>query len=172
MNKKTIFIAAAIIATIAFVVFWQSQNWRDWNVYENSRYSFSVEYPSSWQLGETETNAAGREMVSPEGEAICYAYGFANALLNDQGEPQTLDEFIDWLTTGTGSEIKVLEREETFLSGQKGIYLRTEQRGGITEANYILNNEEGRGLYCFYEDKSTYQSLGTVFDSMTESFRD
>ena len=169
MKKKIIFIIAIIIVVI-FFIFLQSRKYDDWNVYENSRYSFSVEYPSNWKLGETEANNAGREIISPKNEAACYVYGFTNALLNDIDEPQTINEFIDWLII-PNLEIELLERKEMYLGEEEGIYLLTEQQEGIREAIYILNNEEGRGLYCFYENESVYKKLGTVFEKMTESFK-
>ena len=51
------------------------------NIYENSRYGFSLEYPSNWTPGEQTANNIGQEFFSPDDEVFCYAYGFENTLL-------------------------------------------------------------------------------------------
>ncbi len=175
MKKKVIcFIVIIVIILFCFFLFYlyfKGQKWSSWNVYENSRYGFSLKYPPNWQLGEAETNNAGREMIAPGEEVICYAYGFSNALTNEQGKPQNLEEFISWLMEDPASEEKVLGKKETLLAGQKAIYLLTRQPEGMKDAIYTLNGQEGLGLFCTYENESVYKRFGTVFESMARSFK-
>jgi len=142
---------------------------QEWKTYSNSRYSFSVNYPANWTLGEKETNNAGRIFYSPEKKVECYAYGFANALNQD------LNEFIEWWTKDETEEEKfyteVLKEKQTTLDGKEAIYLSLNKDGKLWEAVYTLNQDRGLGLYCIYQDKQTKESFTNIFQKMKDSFK-
>lgn len=171
-----ILIISAVALFILFIIFYLvffNKKWRDrWLTYENSRYEFSVDYPVDWKLGEEEINNAGREFTSPDEKAICYAYGFANALTNDSGEPQTLDEFIDWIATNgseTGSASEITERKESKLDGLRAIQFVSKHDSNIQDTIYALGKENGIGIYCTYDDAKQREKYEYVFDRMVES---
>lgn len=167
-----IIIVAAILYLIWITIF--DTKWLDLKrqTYENSRYGFSLKYPQEWILGEQETNNAGREFYSPNREVFCYAYGFANALMNDQEEPQTLDEFIVWLTDEKSySGMKeVLYRENSTLAGKPAIRLLIEEETAYKQAFYTLGKETGIGFYCIYPDMDTIKKYANKFGQMIMSF--
>ena len=84
MKKGTIVaivLSIVVVAVVVFAVFYDADETKDWQVYENSRYGFQVSYPAGWTLGEAPTNNDGRELISPDGDATCHAYGFYNSLI-------------------------------------------------------------------------------------------
>lgn len=139
----------------------------EWPVYQNSRYSFSLEYPSGWVLGEPPGNNDGRTFFPADQSVECHAYGFHNSLVNDQGEPQTLAEFVEWIAEGGG----VIEEEPAEMAGSSAarVILRRED-GKIQEAVYILNEEEGRGVACVFEDERARKGFEKNFTRMVRSF--
>lgn len=172
MKKKTIFITVIIIATTSLVVFLLSQKWLNLErkTYENSRYNFSLKYPQEWSLGEPETNNAGRGLYSPDGKALCYAYGFANALINEQGQPQTLEEFIDWLTGDLPDIKELLQKENSTLASRPAIKLFIEETDGYKQAIYTLGKETGIGFHCAYPELETAQNYSEEFNNIVRSF--
>lgn len=168
-----VFIVLAIFLFALWKIFLNTR-WLDLKraTYENSRYNFSLKYPRDWILGEQETNNAGREIYSPDETAICYAYGFANALMNDQGNPQSLEEFIDWLfNKDSDSNISaILHRQADSLSGKPAISLLIELESGYKEAIYILNKENGIGFYCIYPDMESMNKYTGDYSHMVDSF--
>ena len=109
-----IFIGALILDLLvtAYLFFFSGSKFE---TYKNSCYSFSVDYPANWELGEALTNNDGRDSTSLNKDIACRAYGFQNSLMNDQGESQSLEEFINWLLDdGISTEI---ERSDTVLGG-------------------------------------------------------
>ena len=173
MKKKTIYIAVIIIAITSLIYFLLSQKWLNLErkTYENSRYNFSLEYSQKWSLGEPDTNNAGRELLSPDEKALCYAYGFANALINEQGQPQTLEEFIDWLTEDL-LDIKqeVLQKENSTLASRPAIKLFIKENEGYKQAIYTLGKETGIGFICVYPDLETAQNYSEEFNNIVRSF--
>ena len=157
------------------VIFVLTRKTSDWKTYSNTRYEFWMDYPSGWVLGELETNNAGRELYSPNNEVYCYVYGFKNALTNDKGNPQSLDEFIDWLVidqrVGEGFYTEVLERNASLMDGKPAIHLLLEQDGGIKESVYVLGSDTGIGLFCIYFDMEERQRYKSTFNRMTNSIQ-
>jgi len=140
-----------------------------WQTYENSRFGFSVDYPGGWSLAEAPTNNDGREFNSPDGDIACRGYGFNNSLLNDQGEPQTLSEFVDWLTENPEIE-KVLERNNTTMDSKEAQELVTLNNGITARAVYALGTETGIGLVCSYPNKEIMDKQDENFATMKQSF--
>lgn len=140
-----------------------------WPTYENSRYSFSLEYPPTWQLGEAETNNAGREFTSEDDDIYCYAYGFQNALITDDGDPQTLEEFIDWIKDELNFEL--ISQNETDLGGYSAVELVTSSDKKIRQAVYVLGKETGRGLFCIFENLEKKKNFRKDFLRIRKSFK-
>ena len=171
---KKIIIGLLIIVVLGIGIFLILKS-PDWKTYENTRYKFSVDYPSNWDLGETETNNAGQTFTDPKTGVECYAYGFANALKNEKGEPQSLKEFIDWLVVdprvGEGLYTDVIDRTNTTLDEHNALYLLMEKDTNIWDAVYALGPEEGRGLYCIYKNMEEREQYKDVFKKMQLSFK-
>ena len=158
-----------VVFTLLYFVI--SNKWLGkWELYENSRYGFSLEYPTNWKLGDQSTNNDGREFSAPGGGTTCRAYGFSNALTGAGGEPQTLDEFITWLT-GPESEEKIIEKTKTTLSGKKAVYFHSSFNEGEKDAVYSLGKETGIGLYCTYKNTAEKEKNKAVFDHMRENLK-
>jgi len=121
-------------------------------------------------LGEPEINNAGRELSSPEEEIYCYAYGSQNALINKEGNPQTLEEFIDWLYYEEPG-VKVIEEKETVLGGHKAIEVVSERNGKVKDAVYILGKDTGRGLFCVFDNLEARNEFKSTFDKIIGSFK-
>jgi len=142
---------------------------RDWQVYENSRYSFSVKFPANWQLGEPETNNAGRELFSSDEKIQCYAYGFQNVIITEDGNTQTLEEFIEWLKEGL--DIRVIKEKEGMLGEYRAIELISEEGNKIKHAIYALGQDTGRGLFCIFESQEAREGFQLTFNKMIKSFK-
>src|SRR3972149_8586093 len=120
MKKWGILGIIALLILGAFLIWYFAffnNKWRErFLTYQNFRYNFGVEYPANWRLGEEPSNSDGREMVSKDENVTCRAYGFYNSLTGETGNPQTLDQYIDWiLETGAeteGEKSNVLEKKE------------------------------------------------------------
>ena len=140
-----------------------------WLVYKNSRYAFKIDFPPQWKLGEQELNNAGREMFSPDNKISCYAYGFENVLITDDGDPQTLDEFIKWLT----KDSKIIKQSKTTLADQLAIEIVLETEDNqIKDAVYsMLDDKTGRGFFCTYENKDVRDNFQKDFRRMVKSFK-
>lgn len=170
MKKTVLIIILAIILVIVFVYFYfLKEKGSVWQTYQNARYNFSLEYPPGWQLGEPETNNAGREFFSPDRKTQCYAYGFQNAIITEDNDTQTLKEFIDWLYGE--QNIKVIEEKETVLGGHKAFEVISEENGKIKDAVYVLGQDTGRGLFCIFESQEARDKFQQTFDKMIESFK-
>lgn len=163
-----IFFLLLILAGLYFAL---SARWMGkWQAYKNSRYGFSLEYPTNWGLGEPPTNNDGREFLSADRKTTCRAYGFANALLDEEGNPQTLDEFITWLTDSE-ENTKIIEKSETQLSGKKAVSFHSNFSEGEKDAVYTLGKETGIGLTCIYPDSAQREKDKTIFYHMAESMK-
>ena len=142
----------------------------NWQVYRNARYDFTVEYPPGWELNVAPDNNDGREFLSADGNTTCRAYGYINSLTNIQGDPQTLDEFIDWLVDGNMTTSEVIERNNTTLSGEPAIELILRDSEGTTHAVYTMDERTGRALTCFFNDVSSQKKFSDSFYRMAKSF--
>lgn len=140
-----------------------------WQTYQNARYNFSLEYPPGWQLGEPETNNAGREFFSPDKKTQCYAYGFQNAIITEDNDTQTLEEFVDWLKGGP--DFRVLEEKERVLAEHKAAEIVSKEDGKIKDAVYVLGQDTGRGLFCIFGSLDARDEFQQTFDKMIESFK-
>ncbi|MBU0649066.1 hypothetical protein KJ969_03125 [Patescibacteria group bacterium] len=178
MKKSFIWLLLAIVAVVIIIglVLWFTRAAEEWQSYENSRYNFSLDYPADWTLGDAETNNQGRGFYSPDEAVYCYAYGFANALMNDQGEPQTLDEFMDWLTDDSQYAAedemytRVLSQEAATLDNNEVVHVVIEQKDSIKEAIYALGKESGIGFFCIYDNVAQRDAYEKIFDKMAQSF--
>ncbi len=172
---KKIIIALFVVIFLGAIIFVLTRKTSDWKTYSNTRYEFRIDYPSGWTLGEAESNNAGRELYSSNEEAYCYVYGFENALQNDQGNPQSLDEFIDWLAaedgSGAGFNVRVKERNESTLAKEDAVHLLVEEDGSIKESVYALGKETGIGFFCTYRNMDTRNEYKSIFDKMRSGFR-
>ena len=171
--KKIISLILIIIVTVVVVfLLWLKEEYKTYN---NTRYSFSVDYPTSWTLGEAPTNNDGRVFTDPETGVNCRAYGFSNSLLNKEGKPQSLKEFVDWLVTdnrvGEGLYTAVIERVSSTLAGNEAEHVMMEREMNIWEAVYTLGSQEGRALYCIYDDLKERELYKDVFERMQKSFK-
>jgi len=162
----SIFILIIGIILICFLVL---RNEKEWPIYENSRYNFSLKYPPEWKLGEKEINNAGREFNSQDGKVYCYAYGFQNAIFTQNNRPQTLDEFIEWMKDKPDFEL--IEQKETSLGGYRAIELVSRTDGKIKQAVYALGNETGRGFFCVFGDLREKKNFEKDFDRIKKSFK-
>lgn len=171
-TKKVIFLilfAVILVGIIAIVIFTLTTPWLGkWKTYENSRYNFSLKYPSNWKLGEAPTNNDGRTFISPQAEVECWAYGFANALSNESGEPQNLDEFVNFLTSD--GETEIVKKDQTKLSGNRAIRLLTKETDTVTDMVYALGKETGYGFACTFDNIDSQQDFEPTFKEMLESF--
>ncbi|MFH1509487.1 MAG: PsbP-related protein [bacterium] len=141
----------------------------EWQNYSNTRYGFSVEYPPDWILGEAPTNNDGRTFTSEDGKVTCHAYGFQNALFNEEGNPQTLDQFIDWLLSDPTTES--IQEEETTMAGEEAREVIYGQTGKAYRDVYImLDDDTGRGLSCNYENLKDEGLFRKGFKQMKKSF--
>ncbi|MBU1084816.1 MAG: PsbP-related protein [Candidatus Beckwithbacteria bacterium] len=160
------------ILVIFLVLWWIGQRGfdsGDWAIYENDRYGFAVDYPASWTLGEAPTNNHGREFISPDKKITCRGYGFYNSLTGESGEPQTLEEFSDWMLT---EEIIVRAgKEETTLDDEKAIELVWETEDGLAfQGIFTLYQEQGYGLSCVFESEEARKAFGPRFRIMVSGF--
>lgn len=168
-KNKFIWILLVFIVSFVFVKIYFHQKRNDWQEYANSRYHFTIKYPYNWELGEPEFNNAGREFFSPDKKIQCYAYGFQNALVTSNGRPQTLEEFIDWLTSN--KNLQILEKKQTALSGKPAIQLTLQEKNQIQQAVYTLDEETGYGFYCLFPDLKSKNSFQLNFKKMADSFQ-
>lgn len=162
-------IIGVVIFLLVILGYYFLQKEEEWPSYQNARYNFSLQYPVGWQLGEPETNNAGREFTSQDGEIYCYAYGFQNALITKDGDPQTLEEFIDWTKGLPGFEL--VSQKETNLGGYPAVELVTRADGKITQAVYVLGKETGRGLFCVFKSLEAKDQFQKSFDKIRKSFK-
>jgi hypothetical protein len=171
---KKVIIGLLVLALIAVGAFFVMKS-SGWKTYENTRYEFSVEYPGSWTPSTSNDNSDGKLFVSPNEEISCYAYGFQNALVNEQGDPQTLNEFMNWLAISLGYDInsfEVIERNYTSMANKEAQELITLTEGTAARGVYILNDQAGRGLACYYPNLETMQIEDANFTHMQNSFKD
>lgn len=160
-------VALILLATTGYIL---SQKWLGkWQKYENSRYQFSLEYPTNWHLGEAPNNNDGREISSPNSQVSCNAYGFANALTNDSGSSQTLDEYVDWAKSTNASQY--LSQSETKLDQNRAVYLESKDGNIYADAIYALGKESGIGLVCTYQSVDAKEKYHEIFEHMAESFK-
>ncbi|HUT21867.1 MAG TPA: hypothetical protein VMX18_00495 [Candidatus Bipolaricaulota bacterium] len=174
-NLKWILLAVAVIIAAALIYFLAIKGVYKKEIYENSRYQYSLNYPADWTLGAEETNNAGREIFSPDKKVYCYVYGFENALVNDNGEPQTIDEFSDWLVTASKElsteeePINLLTREATKLDGWPAMKMSFDEGAIVREAVYTLGKSTGLGFFCVYPTRDDQTQYGKDFEKMYKS---
>lgn len=184
MKKKIQVLIIFVVVLAAFGLIWwqysstntntsqtnQNKSAEEWATYENARYSFSVDYPANWQLGDAPTNNDGREFISADGKISCQAFGFQNALSGTGGSPQTLDEYIEWLVSIEKG--KVIKKEQTTMAGYSAQNLITQSSDEkITNAIYVLGKETGRGLSCVFENQDSQNDFRADFKKMQDSFK-
>lgn len=162
----TIVILILLLIGLILVVF---KSKKDWQVYENARYNFSLKYPPKWQLGEPETNNAGREFFSPDKKILCYGYGFENAIITEDGDTQTLEEFISWVKKAL--DMRLIEQKETVLGGEPAIELISQVDGKIKDSVFALGEETGRGLFCVFDSLEAKDNFEENFNRIVESFK-
>lgn len=167
-NLKIIGLFAIAILIVGAMLYFM-ENSTSWQTYTNARYAFSVDYPADWSLGEAPTNNDGREFFSPDDTLSCNAYGFPNALTGASGDPQTLDEFVDWLEENMGVD-DILGRNRTKMAGQAATEIVMASGGTVSQAVYILGEETGYGLACYYPGVDAKDAFKTTFDHMRQSF--
>ncbi len=170
MKKSIIFLAVFTLLIFGCGQEPNEPETSQWQIYENSRYGFSVEYPADWSLGEAPANNDGRNFTSPDEAIQCQAYGWHNALINEEGEPQTLDEYIAW-TKELDPQAEVLEDLEATLDGQSAVSLVTKNETGVAVAVYALGTESGRALACYFNDVEFKDNFTSNFQHMVESFQ-
>ena len=165
MKKPIIGVLVLALLGIGYFFFFSGPEFK---TYENSRYNFSVDYPSNWELGEVPINNDGMYFTSPRKDITCRAYGFQNVLMNDQGEYQSLEVFIDWLLDdGISTEI---ERSETVLSNNLASHLVVAQGEIVNNAVYAVGNESGRALICWFSSLDEKEKFDPTFSKMIKSF--
>jgi hypothetical protein len=173
-SKQTISLTVCLLFVFILAGCGQEKK-EEYKTYKNSRYNFSIDYPASWTLGKAPTNNDGRVFTDPEKEVECRAYGFSNSLLNKEGKPQSLKEFVDWITTdkrvGEGLYTHVITRTDTTLDGNKAMYVLKEKEMNLWEAIYVLGPTEGRALHCIYGNKKEMEQYKNIFKDMRASFK-
>jgi hypothetical protein len=163
--KNRVIIFCILLVGIGFFVINAKTSW---DQYSNSRYHFSIAYPSDWKLQDTPTNNDGGEFVSPDRSISCRAYGFQNALVGTNKNNQTLTEFINWLSDAPDTTvISVSDRE---LGGILGQHLVTRHKDYIRSGTYSLGPEIGYAFVCFYQSIDDYQKHTSDFEQMAASF--
>lgn len=170
--KKTLIIiigCLVLVIIIGFFIYLIIKSQNNWQTYSNSRFNFRVQYPPGWKLGEAPTNNDGRTFTSPDGKIECSAYGLANALVTEAGQPQTLKEYIDWLVS-QDEIVTVIGKYDTTLAGQPAIELITKELGTINQAVYSLNDEAGRALLCIFQNDQDRIDFQKSFQKMADSF--
>jgi hypothetical protein len=166
--KKIIFLIPIIVVFIIFFIFSKKYKPITIQTYENSRYGFSINYPDDWSLGKAPENNDGREFISSDEQIICRAYGFANALQNEQGEPQTLEEFIDWLYDDPQY---LLEGSGTIMAKRQAYETLSRDEGDpYRQATYILGPEIGYGVYCLYPSLDVKENSQNNYQLLVDSF--
>ena len=176
LNKKKGWFLVLIIVVILAIIFGLiyyfilSKDWQGrWLVYENSRFGYSIEYPVDWTLGSAPTNNDGRNITSLDEETTCSVFGFANSLLSDSGDPQTLDEHVDWILTN--EDVDLISREEVEIDGEEAIFIHYNSMGRVIKAVYTLNQEEGLGFWCSYYGSDSTEKNSEIFESMVSSIK-
>ncbi len=170
---KIIIITIAVIIIIAAIIYLffilDPNPYSNWKTYENARYNFSLKYPDDWELGEQETTNAGREFFSPDQKIQCYAYGFQNALMTSDGDPQSLEEFITWLKQDPDFEL--IKQDWAKLDNYKAIELVSKQNNKIKNAVYVLGEDTGRGVFCIFNNQEALNNFKKTFNQIIESFK-
>ena len=163
-----------LIAALAIFLFLFKKNpAKTLQTYTNDSYNFSIDYPADWSLGATLENNNDREIISPDGQITCRAYAFVNALQNEQGQPQTLDEFISWIYDN-GEYL--LDGVETTMANRRAYKTLSQDENGLyRQSTYVIEPDIGYSLYCLYPDldmkaqnKNDYQLLVDSFSIQVE----
>lgn len=177
-NRTFVILIGIVITIVLLAVLYYlliiKQN-KDVLTYENSRYGFKVDYPDDWRLGQEPTNSDGREISSPDDQVICRAYGFNNSLPNDSGQPQTTNQYVEWIIetekqTAENTGFNLIDKSQSKLGGEEAMRLVFESDGKISDLIYSLNTEIGLGLSCEYDSSGQRQKYQNDFDLMLESF--
>lgn len=171
ISKLFIIICILVLLIVAGYYLWQNSNEKPvWQTYQNARYSFSVDYPPGWSLGEAPTNNDGREFTSSEQEINCRAYGFYNALIDDEGNPQDLTEFVAWIKN---DDMKIIEENNTTLGDNSAYKIVYQETGStnVTAAIYTIGLESGRALTCTFPSFIILSDFQESFDKMHQSYK-
>ncbi|MBU0649416.1 hypothetical protein KJ969_04980 [Patescibacteria group bacterium] len=165
MKKIIIIIGVVIVIAAIFILLQRGA----WETYENSRFNFSLKYLKSWRLGSAPTNNDGQSFTSANETITCRAFGFYNSLMNEQDEPQTLEQHIDWLLEM--DQVEPLARESTTMAGQPAIELvQLEGDAAVRQSVYILDAEKGYSLECVYDSLEIKEDFQNTFQKMLKSF--
>jgi|GEM_PF-1869962 hypothetical protein len=172
---KKFVIILVLITVLGTFFYYLGLPFSEWQTYANSRYEFQIDFPAEWELGDIEQNNAGRTFYPSNEEAFCYAYGFENALTNEHGNPQSLDEFIDWLAAEDGARagfnVKAIERNPSTLALEPAVHLLLGEDNGIKEAVYAIGKETGIGFFCTYANIDLRNNYKDIFNNIAASFR-
>lgn len=165
-----IILVIGIIAAAFYLIMKRSKSTDQYATYRNSRYEFSVEYPASWKLGEAPTNNDGREFISPDAQTTCRAFGFANALPGESGNPQSLDEYINWIIDNN-KESASIDKKQALMDTRKAMQITLTNANNIEDAVYSIDDEIGYGLTCVYANSAGKEAGKNVFNHMIDSFK-
>ena len=110
-----------------------------WQLYTNPRFTFSVQYPQDWQLGDPLPDGMGVTLFPPQPKSQVALSGFLNVSegTNPDGR-QTLEEF-------AAAHRRIINE----LYGQKNISVKWEQERHIT-----LGGQPAEQLTFSYHDES------------------
>lgn len=142
----------------------------EWKNYYNNRYKFSLAYPTQWELGQEPENNDGRTFIDSQNNISCLAYGFHNMVLNDQGDPQSLGEFVNGLLEKTDGKEMLEHNVQTIMAGVPAEELILQTDSEISQAVYILGKEIGYGFICYYPNMNARKSFAQNFQFMQQSF--
>jgi hypothetical protein len=166
-KKSAKLIVVVILVLFAFGVFFNLYILFAWPKYENEKYGFVWYYPKGWTLTKEDVNRAAATL-SPS-STTCSAYGFKNELINDKDQPQTLDEFMEWLFQS--DETKIIKKTNTKLGGEDAKEAIWEDANGAHWGIYILNNEIGRAIICSFDKLLALKSNNLNFTLMKLRFK-
>jgi hypothetical protein len=132
---------------------------REWNVYTNARFGFSVRYPENWRLGNPIPDGIGVTLYPPIDNSLVALSGHMNVLEGkSQDGRQTLDEFaaahrriITELYGKKTITVKWRQDQEMSLAGfpakQLTFTYSDATHGGMIERHiFSLGRNEGRGI--------------------------
>ena len=132
---------------------------RDWKVYTNARFGFSVRYPENWRLGNPLSDGVGVTLHPPIDNSLVALSGHMNVLEGkSQDGRQTLDEFatahrriITELYGKKTITVKWRQDQEMSLAGYPAKQLTftysDDKQGNMIEHHiFSLGRNEGRGI--------------------------
>ena len=155
-----VFIVIIVLAGIGnYIVF------SGWPSYENEQFGFMWHYPKGWELSE---ESSGATVKLAEVGTVCRAYGFENSLIGKSGNPQTLNEFVEWLLND--GDVEIYSQKQTSFAGFDAQEIVWESKKGVYHAIYIISDSNGIGLQCSYRDTSSQKANLQFFNLMKKRF--